>query len=91
MGEQLICRLDPTSDIVKKQLTQLKEQWQSLKRMATDQTRTRDGVESLQDLSNKVEKLEARIKEKVWKILVLHLTEILRDPRRRLLGESSVF
>lgn len=91
MGEQLICGLDPTSDIVKKQLTQLKEQWQTLKRMATDQTRTQDGVESLQDLNNKVEKLEARIKEKVWRILVLHLTEILRDRRSKSLGENSDF
>ncbi|TNM99911.1 hypothetical protein fugu_012944 [Takifugu bimaculatus] len=43
MGEQLICKLNPRSDTVKQQLTQLAERWQSLKRMAADQTRTRDG------------------------------------------------
>lgn len=65
MGEQLICKLNPASDVVKKQLSQLSAQWQTLKHMAADQTRTLDGATGLQDFNKKVEKLEAWIKEKV--------------------------
>uniref|UniRef100_A0A3B4TFM8 Si:ch1073-268j14.1 n=1 Tax=Seriola dumerili TaxID=41447 RepID=A0A3B4TFM8_SERDU len=39
MGEQLICKLNPTSDLVKKQLSQLRDQWHTLKQMAANQTR----------------------------------------------------
>uniref|UniRef100_A0A3Q4N410 Si:ch1073-268j14.1 n=1 Tax=Neolamprologus brichardi TaxID=32507 RepID=A0A3Q4N410_NEOBR len=39
MGEQLICKLNPTSDLVKKQLSQLRDQWQTLKQMAANQMR----------------------------------------------------
>uniref|UniRef100_A0A3P8UG31 Si:ch1073-268j14.1 n=1 Tax=Amphiprion percula TaxID=161767 RepID=A0A3P8UG31_AMPPE len=39
MGEQLICKLNPTSDLVKKQLSQLRDQWLTLKQMAANQTR----------------------------------------------------
>uniref|UniRef100_A0A3Q3ISU2 Uncharacterized protein n=1 Tax=Monopterus albus TaxID=43700 RepID=A0A3Q3ISU2_MONAL len=39
MGEQLTCKQNPTSDLVKKQLSQLKDQWQTLKQMAANQTR----------------------------------------------------
>lgn len=77
MGDQLICKLNPMSDIVKKQLSGLRDQWQTLKQMAANQTRTLDGVKSLQDFNNKVEKLEAWIKEKVSKILVFYVIEIL--------------
>lgn len=69
MGDQLICKLNPMSDIIKKQLSELRDKWQTLKQMAANQTRTLDGVKSLQDFNNKVEKLEAWIKEKVSKIL----------------------
>lgn len=76
MGEQLICRLNPTSDVVKRQLAQLKDQWQTLKQMAANQSSTLDGAKSLQDFSNKVEKLEAWIKEKVRKILVFYVAGV---------------
>ncbi|XP_061601923.1 spectrin beta chain, non-erythrocytic 5 isoform X6 [Cololabis saira] len=64
MGEQLICKLNPTSDLVKKQLSQLREQWQTLKQMAANQTRALGGAKSLQEFNKKVEKLEEWIKEK---------------------------
>ncbi|XP_072247391.1 uncharacterized protein [Leuresthes tenuis] len=64
MGEQLICKLNPTSDLVKKQLSQLRDQWQTLKQMAANQTRALGGAKSLQDFNKKVDKLEAWIKEK---------------------------
>lgn len=70
MGEQLICKLNPTSDLVKKQLSQLREQWQTLKQMAANQTRALGGAKSLQEFNKKVEKLEAWIKEKVRNILL---------------------
>ncbi|KAM4599603.1 uncharacterized protein mymx isoform 4-T4 [Fundulus diaphanus] len=64
LGEQLICKLNPTSDLVKKQLSQLLEQWQNLKQMAANQTRALGGARSLQEFNKKVDKLEAWIKEK---------------------------
>ncbi|KAM9727031.1 uncharacterized protein mymx isoform 1-T1 [Menidia menidia] len=64
MGEQLICRLNPTSDLVKKQLSQLRDQWQTLKQMAANQTRALGGAKSLQEFNKKVDKLEAWIKQK---------------------------
>lgn len=70
MGEQLICKLNPMADVVKKQLGQLGDQWQSLNQVAASQTRSREGAKSLQDFNKKVEKLEAWIKDKVEKIPV---------------------
>lgn len=70
MGEQLICKLNPTSDLVKKQLSQLREQWQTLKQMAANQTRALGGAKNLQEFNKKVDKLEAWIKEKVGNISV---------------------
>ncbi|XP_071337200.1 spectrin beta chain, non-erythrocytic 5 isoform X7 [Trachinotus anak] len=64
MGEQLICKLNPTSDLVKKQLSQLRDQWHTLKQMAANQTRALGGAKNLQEFNKKVEKLEAWIKEK---------------------------
>lgn len=64
MGEQLICKLNPTSDLVRKQLIQLREQWQTLKQTAANQTRALGGAKNLQDFNRKVDKLEAWIKEK---------------------------
>ncbi|XP_068183911.1 spectrin beta chain, non-erythrocytic 1 isoform X2 [Antennarius striatus] len=64
MGEVLICKLNPTSDLVKKQLSQLRDQWQTLKQMAANQTRILGGVKNLQEFNKKVDKLEAWIKEK---------------------------
>ncbi|KAJ0066727.1 hypothetical protein NL108_002298 [Boleophthalmus pectinirostris] len=64
MGEQLICKMNPTSDLVKKQLSQLRDQWQTLKQTAANQTRALGGAKNLQEFNTKVEKLEAWIKEK---------------------------
>ncbi|KAM7385846.1 hypothetical protein PAMP_001901 [Pampus punctatissimus] len=64
MGEQLICKLNPTSDLVKKQLSQLRDQWHSLKQTAANQTRALGGAKNLQEFNKKVDKLEAWIKEK---------------------------
>lgn len=75
MGEQLICKLNPMSDVVKKQLSQLRDQWQSLNQVAASQTRSLDGTKSLQDFNKKVEKLEAWINDKVEQILVFYVTE----------------
>lgn len=65
MGEQLICKLNPTSDLVKKQLSQLRDQWQALKQTAANQMRALGGAKNLQEFNKKVDKLEAWIKEKV--------------------------
>lgn len=65
MGEQLICKPNPTSDAVKKQLSQVRDQWQSLKQMAANQMRALGGAKILQEFNKKVDKLEAWIKEKV--------------------------
>ncbi|XP_042078820.1 spectrin beta chain, non-erythrocytic 5 isoform X6 [Haplochromis burtoni] len=64
MGEQLICKRNPTSDLVKKQLSQLRDQWQTLKQMAANQMRALGGAKNLQEFNKKVDKLEAWIKEK---------------------------
>ncbi|KAK5623537.1 hypothetical protein CRENBAI_012568 [Crenichthys baileyi] len=64
LGEQLICKLNPTSDLVKKQLSQLREQWQNLKQMAANQMRALGGARSQQEFNQKADKLEAWIKEK---------------------------
>ncbi|XP_029306060.1 uncharacterized protein mymx [Cottoperca gobio] len=64
MGEQLICRLNPTSDLVKKQLSQLRDMWQTLKQTAANQTRALGGAKNLQEFNKKVDKLEAWIKDK---------------------------
>ena len=71
MGEQLICKLNPTSDLVKKQLGQLRDQWQTLKLTAATQTRALGGAKNLQEFNKKVDKLEAWIKEKVEKTILL--------------------
>ncbi|XP_037322097.2 uncharacterized protein LOC119214430 isoform X1 [Pungitius pungitius] len=64
MGEQLICKLNPSSDLVKKQLSQLRDQWQTLKQTASNQMRALGGAKNLQEFNKKVEKLEAWIKKK---------------------------
>lgn len=70
MGEQLICKMNPTSDLVKKQLSQLRDQWQTLKQTAANQTRALGGAKNLQEFNKKVDKLEAWIKEKARKTLL---------------------
>lgn len=64
MGEQLICRLNPTSDLVRKQLSQLRDQWLTLKQTAANQSRALGGARNLQEFNKKVDKLEAWIKAK---------------------------
>ncbi|KAG7230068.1 hypothetical protein INR49_009788 [Caranx melampygus] len=63
-GEQLICKLNPTSDLVKKQLSQLRDQWHTLKQTAANQMKALGGAKNLQEFNKKVDKLEAWIKEK---------------------------
>ncbi|XP_077438064.1 uncharacterized protein mymx [Vanacampus margaritifer] len=63
-GDQLICKLNPTSDLVKNQLSQLKDQWNILKQTAASQSRVLGGSKSLQEFNKKVDKLETWIKEK---------------------------
>ncbi|XP_026883402.2 spectrin beta chain, non-erythrocytic 1 isoform X6 [Electrophorus electricus] len=64
MGEQLMCKLNPTSDMVRKQLSQLRDQWNTLKQTAANQTRVISGFQSLHEFNKKVDKLEAWIKQK---------------------------
>uniref|UniRef100_W5NFV8 PH domain-containing protein n=1 Tax=Lepisosteus oculatus TaxID=7918 RepID=W5NFV8_LEPOC len=64
MGEQLICRQNPTADQVKKQLSQLKDQWQLLRQTAGNQSKALSGARNLQEFNRKVDKLEVWIKAK---------------------------
>ncbi|XP_067241726.1 uncharacterized protein [Chanodichthys erythropterus] len=64
MGEQLMCKLNPTSDLVKKQLGQIRDQWNTLKQTAANQIKAMGGAKTLQEFNKKVDRLEAWIKEK---------------------------
>ncbi|XP_026133613.1 uncharacterized protein mymx isoform X2 [Carassius auratus] len=64
MGEQLMCKLNPTSDLVKKQLAQILDQWNALKQTAANQIKAVGGAKALQEFNKKVDRLEAWIKEK---------------------------
>ena len=64
-GQQLTCQLNPSADHIRKQLSQLKDQWQTLKQTADSQSRSVGGARNLQEFNKKVDKLEAWIKEKV--------------------------
>ncbi|XP_077469583.1 uncharacterized protein mymx isoform X2 [Stigmatopora argus] len=63
-GDHLICKLNPTSDVVKNQLTHLKDQWNILKQTAASQSRVLGCSKNLQEFNKKVDKLETWIKEK---------------------------
>ncbi len=65
MGEQLMCKLNPMSDLVKKQLAQIRDQWNALKQTAANQIKAMGGAKALQEFNKKVDRLEAWIKEKV--------------------------
>lgn len=65
MGEQLMCKLNPTSDLVKKQLAQIRDQWNTLKQTAANQIKAMGGAKTLQEFNKKVDRLEEWIKEKV--------------------------
>uniref|UniRef100_A0A8C1YFV9 PH domain-containing protein n=1 Tax=Cyprinus carpio TaxID=7962 RepID=A0A8C1YFV9_CYPCA len=64
MGEQLMCKLNPTSDLVKKQLAQIRDQWNALKQTAANQIKAMGGAKALQEFNKKVDRLEAWIREK---------------------------
>ncbi|KAJ8361429.1 hypothetical protein SKAU_G00179540 [Synaphobranchus kaupii] len=64
MGEQLLCKLNPAADQVRKQLGQLRDQWQTLKQAAASQSKALGGARNLQEFNRKVDRLEAWIKEK---------------------------
>ncbi|XP_016389689.1 spectrin alpha chain-like, partial [Sinocyclocheilus rhinocerous] len=64
MGEQLMCKLNPTSDLLKKQLAQIRDQWNALKQTAANQIKAMGGAKTLQEFNKKVDRLEAWIKEK---------------------------
>ncbi|XP_031434786.1 spectrin beta chain, non-erythrocytic 5 isoform X7 [Clupea harengus] len=64
MGEQLMCKTNPTSDLVKKQLSQVRDQWQTLKQTAANQTKALGGARNLHEFNRKVDRLEAWIKDK---------------------------
>ncbi|KAL1263653.1 hypothetical protein QQF64_006392 [Cirrhinus molitorella] len=64
MGDQLMCKLNPTSDLVKKQLAQIRDQWNALKLTAANQIKAMGGAKALQEFNKKVDRLEAWIKEK---------------------------
>ncbi|KAJ8250718.1 hypothetical protein COCON_G00226400 [Conger conger] len=64
MGEQLLCRPNPAADQVRKQLGQLRDQWQALKQAAAGQSRVAGGARNMQEFNRKVDRLEAWIKEK---------------------------
>ncbi|XP_045069855.1 uncharacterized protein LOC121561532 [Coregonus clupeaformis] len=88
-GEVLNSKLNPSSDLVKKQLSQLRDQWQALKQTAANQHRALGGTRNLEEFNRKVDKLEAWIKEKeeeqsLMKVLgentnKLHLTRKVLD------------
>ncbi|XP_064173461.1 uncharacterized protein LOC135244803 isoform X2 [Anguilla rostrata] len=64
MGEQLVCAQNPNSDLVKKQLTRLEDQWHALKQMAANQSKALGGARNLQQFNRKADRLETWIKEK---------------------------
>ncbi|XP_067091847.1 uncharacterized protein [Osmerus mordax] len=63
-GQQLTCQLNPSADHIRKQLSQLKDQWQTLKQTADSQSRAVGSARNLQEFNKKVDKLEVWIKEK---------------------------
>ncbi|KAI1896953.1 hypothetical protein AGOR_G00100190 [Albula goreensis] len=64
MGEQLACEQNPNSDLVKKQLSQLEDQWHTLKQTAANQSKALGGARNLQQFNRKADRLENWIKEK---------------------------
>ncbi|XP_051469858.1 uncharacterized protein LOC127382371 isoform X2 [Apus apus] len=64
MGEQLMWRVSPSADGVRRQLLALRDQWQLLKQTAASQNKALGGLRSLQDFNRKAEQLEAWIRHK---------------------------
>ncbi|XP_068262771.1 spectrin beta chain, non-erythrocytic 2-like isoform X5 [Nyctibius grandis] len=64
MGEQLMWRVSPSAEGVRRQLLALRDQWQLLKQTAASQSKALGGLRSLQDFNRKAEQLEAWIRHK---------------------------
>ncbi|XP_071595401.1 uncharacterized protein [Heliangelus exortis] len=64
MGEQLMWRVSPSADGVRRQLLALRDQWQLLKQTSANQSKALGGLRSLQDFNRKAEHLEAWIRHK---------------------------
>ncbi|XP_049337198.1 spectrin beta chain, non-erythrocytic 1 isoform X7 [Astyanax mexicanus] len=64
MGEKLICKRNPESDLVKKNLIQLKDLWSSLKQTADSQIKAAGEAQNVQEFNKKVDQLETWIKQK---------------------------
>ncbi|XP_076190463.1 uncharacterized protein LOC143158418 isoform X4 [Aptenodytes patagonicus] len=64
MGEQLMCRVSPSAEGVRRQLLALRDQWQLLKQTAASQSKALGVLRSLQDFNRKAEQLEAWIRHK---------------------------
>ncbi|KAK4823904.1 hypothetical protein QYF61_008117 [Mycteria americana] len=64
MGEQLMWRVSPSAEGVRRQLLALRDQWQLLKQTAASQSKALGGLRSLQDFNRKAERLEAWIRHK---------------------------
>ncbi|XP_034283960.1 uncharacterized protein LOC117671845 isoform X2 [Pantherophis guttatus] len=78
MGEQLMIQPKSSSEI-ERRLQTLQEQWQLLKHMATNQTKTVVGFKNLQDFNQKAEQLEAWIRQKEEKPLLAILLQEKAD------------
>ncbi|XP_057198284.1 uncharacterized protein LOC130559313 isoform X2 [Triplophysa rosa] len=79
MGEQLMCKVNPTSDLVKKRLAQLRDQWSTLKQTTANQIKAMGGAKSLQEFNVKADRLEAWIKETCLKEEERTLSNILGE------------
>ncbi|KAL7987458.1 hypothetical protein Chor_006377 [Crotalus horridus] len=78
MGEQLMIQSKSSTEI-ERRLQTLQEQWQMLKHMATNQTKTVAGFKSLQEFNQKAEQLEAWIRQKEEKPLLAILLQEKAD------------
>ncbi|KAG8123421.1 hypothetical protein E2320_018829, partial [Naja naja] len=78
MGEQLMIQPKSSTEI-ERRLQTLQEQWQLLKHMATNQTKTVAGFKSLQEFNQKAEQLETWIRQKEEKPLLAILLQEKAD------------
>uniref|UniRef100_A0A8C5SRS7 PH domain-containing protein n=1 Tax=Laticauda laticaudata TaxID=8630 RepID=A0A8C5SRS7_LATLA len=78
MGEQLMIQPKSSTEI-ERRLQTLQEQWQLLKHMATNQTKTVIGFKSLQEFNQKAEQLETWIRQKEEKPLLAILLQEKAD------------
>ncbi|XP_025023228.1 uncharacterized protein LOC103058937 isoform X2 [Python bivittatus] len=78
MGEQLMIQPKSSTEI-ERRLQTLQEQWQLLKHMATNQTKTVVGFKNLQEFNQKAEQLEDWIRQKEEKPLLAILLQEKAD------------